>query len=347
MRAGQQFIRFFRDRRAITSSALMLIALLIGLAVLSAFNARRQALNDLGRRITAQISLRGTTLDQEIAQLRRNAQFLAQLQSVQELTHAKLNSGAGAPDEASEALWIRQLQHVFVVFASANPEFTEIQFIDATNNGRELVEVQQYQNGIVVVPPEQLQEQGSGDSFVSSIKLQPGEVYLSDFNLTKDNSNLQEPVVPTLRVVTPVLGPDGTFFGLIVDNLNANFLLNQLKADLPRRFQVYLTNSSGDYLLSPDAGKNFTIEQGVHSRWNNDFSLRSQGESRVPGLENYTSSSGIVHGMSYKIPLDSHDKRRFLVLHVMAPDAVIQTVVYTALMQMMIGLVMAFLVIGL
>ena len=92
MRAGQQFIRFFRDRRAITSSALMLIALLIGLAVLSAFNARRQALNDLGRRITAQISLRGTTLDQEIAQLRRNAQFLAQLQSVQELTHAKLNS---------------------------------------------------------------------------------------------------------------------------------------------------------------------------------------------------------------------------------------------------------------
>jgi hypothetical protein len=71
--------------------------------MLSDFTARRQALNDLGRRITAQINLRGATLGQEIVQLRRTAQFLAQLQSGQDLTHAKVNSGIGASDEASEA----------------------------------------------------------------------------------------------------------------------------------------------------------------------------------------------------------------------------------------------------
>ena len=141
-----------------------------------------------------------------------------------------------------------------------------------------------------------------------SLKLQPGEVYLSDLKRAKDNSNVQEPVIPTLRAVTPVFGPDGTIFGLI-----------ELKADLPRRLRVYLTNGSGDYLLSPDAGKNFAFEQGALSRWNNDFSLRSQGESRIPGLENYMSANGIVHGMSYKIPLDPYDKSRFLVLHIMAP----------------------------
>jgi two-component system, sensor histidine kinase and response regulator len=134
--------------------------------------------------------------------------------------------------------WTLPLQHVYVAFASANPELTEIQFIDARNNGRELVRVYQSQNGIVAVPTKQLQEQGSRDFFVLSLKLQPGEVYLSDLKRAKDNSNVQEPVIPTLRVVTPVFGPDGTIFGLIVVNLNANFLLNQLKADLPRRLRV-------------------------------------------------------------------------------------------------------------
>ncbi len=65
-----------------------------------------------------------------------------------------------------------------------------------------------------------------------------------------------------MRVVTPLAGADGKVQALVVINVDLNRLFERLKADLPKPYQLYLSNHWGDYLIHPDPAQAFGFDQG-------------------------------------------------------------------------------------
>ena len=79
----------------------------------------------------------------------------------------------------------------------------------------------------------------------NTLKLRPDEVFVSPIDLNQENGAIETPPVPTLRVSTPVLAPDGKPFGIFVINVDKKDIA-QLGTRQYQRFQL----PAGDHRIA-------------------------------------------------------------------------------------------------
>ncbi len=318
--------------RAVLIASIVAVALLLLLS-LYAHSVRQQLMTNLETRFVSQAQLRSDALRVPIDNARRNIRFLAQVPAVQGLVRAAENHGVDAQEQSSYDAWQRRLAALFVGFASANPDVTQVRLIGISNNGMELVRVDRKRDQVTVTADADLQQlKGSNAYFAAASKLKAGEVYISDINLNREHQKLEVPYVPTIRAATPVYDGQGRLFGVLVINFRTAPMLTGLSNNLFKSFRVYLTNSNGDYLASPNFADNFGFDLGVRHVWTDDFKLRNEigdhmhtYESRVYPLH------GKVHVYTLRLALDPHSPRRVLNLSIVASDSIITTEVYSRL----------------
>jgi diguanylate cyclase (GGDEF)-like protein len=89
-----------------------------------------------------------------------------------------------------------------------------------------------------------------------------GDVYLSDITINREAGVHAGLNKPTLRVATPVAGADGVVVALVVINLDLDGMFKRLQADMPKAYQLYLSNHWGDYLIHPDPALTFGFDRG-------------------------------------------------------------------------------------
>ncbi|MBB6255074.1 PAS domain S-box protein [Nitrospirillum iridis] len=317
--SGRNFGRLTLLATTAVIGALMTLAVLVSQSL-----ERDRTLKELAVRLPIQVSLRSATLTQVLDRLRLDTQFLSKVPPVPGLARAGGLTGVDAQEKTTGGLWERRLKDVFAAYAAANPRLTRLRYVGVADNGRELVRVDRVGNQIRIVPPDGLRPQQDRDYFSATMAAPPGDIHLSDVDLNSQADESGQARAPTLRAATPVMGGDGAPFGMIVLDIDMQPALEELEANIPPGFRVYLTNQDGDYLAHPDPGATFGFERGRRRRWQDDFTPLPHREGEPHPLSLYAGMGGEMYTMSRAIPLDSWDPARTLTLTVAVPDTFIQ-----------------------
>lgn len=153
-------------------------------------------------------------------------------------------------DEAAEAMdgTLRGMEaRSLAVFAQKKRIYDQIRYLDIT--GMEVFRVD-YNNGAPeVVPPKRLQFKGNRYYAVEGLKLLKDEIYISPLDLNVEHGQIEQPLKPMIRFVTPVFDDDGNRRGLVILNYLGQTLLDvfdEVPADPDER--TILLNEDGYWL---------------------------------------------------------------------------------------------------
>ncbi len=200
--------------------------------------------------------------------------FLASTPPIKGLINAIKNQESGI-DSPLLADWKVRLIEIFKAYIISSPNVYQVRLIQYTRNGYEIVRVERRDDGIYVVPDSALQFKGDRPYIKKAVELNNGEVWLSNIELNKENNTLELPYRPTYRYLSPVFDQQNELFGIVVINIDAKPLLDDLK-NLPSPDEaLYITNSEGDFILHPQAAKLFGTDMGSYDKWHHEFTTSS------------------------------------------------------------------------
>ncbi len=144
----------------------------------------------------------------------------------------------------------RRLVFEFKIFVKIKKVYHQARLLAA--DGRELVRVDLRDGRVVVVPPEQLQDKSSRYYFIDTMRLEPGQIFISPFDLNVEHGRIELPHRPMLRAGTPILDRQGRKRGMVILNLLGRTLLETFEQVQRRRDErLLLLNRQGYLLYSP------------------------------------------------------------------------------------------------
>ena len=171
------------------------------------------------------------------------------------------------------AQWRSALSQSFAAQLAANPAYRQIRLIGATDGGREIARTDRMgaENAVRVAPEAELQPRGDRDYFRRAMRLHADEVDISPVELDREHGAIDTPHLPVVRASTPVVGPDGRPFGIVVIEFDLRRTFARVRENARPGGAVYIVNSNGDYLVHPDPAREFGFQLGAPSRLQDDF----------------------------------------------------------------------------
>ena len=217
----------------------LVAAVVLGLVVLLLYRQERSHERSLlEQQSTQRIEHEYELLTSEIEAIRSDVLYLAEQELLQQFL---------AGDEAARA----QLAGEYVNFASRREVYDQIRFLDM--DGKELVRVNFREGQAAIVPEEQLQLKSDRYYFREATKIDPGEVFVSEFDLNVEHGQIQQPLNPVLRFLTPVVDSTGEKRGLLALNYSGDHLLERF-SDISLPGSTLLINSEGQYIYGLEPG---------------------------------------------------------------------------------------------
>ncbi len=217
-------------------------------------------------------------------------------------------AGGGYDDTRNMTLelWKQRLALDFKILLQQRPDYLQIRYIGTADDGLELVRVERRNGNIVIINDKKLQAKGSRDYVHETIRLQPGQQFLSKVELNKEHGTIVLPLQPVMRVAAPIFTTGDTVFGVVVINANFEALAKPFNS-APDDVTFMLANEEGDYLFHPDRDRRFTLAMGGEAGMKKDFQQFQQlllidGESRF--LDIPERSASLIHSHLRYNPLN-------------------------------------------
>ncbi len=164
-----------------------------------------------------------------------------------------------------------QIATLFEQLMLANPGYLQIRLIAATDDGMERVRVDRAGQEILRIQGADLQRKGNADYVANALRLAVGTTYLSRITINHDSDVHAGRERPTVILSTPIYNGAGQPVGVIAINTDLYASFEALMADLPARYQLYLANGAGDFLIHPDSRKAFGFDRGQRVLMQNEF----------------------------------------------------------------------------
>ncbi|MDQ8184804.1 ATP-binding protein [Pelagicoccus sp. SDUM812002] len=153
----------------------------------------------------------------------------------------------------------------------AKPHYVQVRLIGVDGEGREVVRLDREGERIVRRSEAELQVKGRRSYFLETRDNERGEIYYSDIDLNRENNRIEVPYRPMLRVAMPVYDDDETFRGIVIINLDFRGFAREFLGNTALRFDHYLCNSEGDFLLHPEENKTFGFDLGTRFRVQEEY----------------------------------------------------------------------------
>lgn len=197
--------------------------------------------------------------------LQTDVSYLAGTPPILGIARAVKNGGVDPRDGSTVKLWKSRLSLIFQELLQAKKNYSQVRYIGVADGGREVVRVDRRGTRIEVVPNELLQRKGDRPYFKGALQAAPGEVYVSHFNLNRENGKISLPEVPTLRVASPVYF-NGKYYGMVIINYDTRSLFGDFFFNTPKIYTPYLVDEEGHYLVHPRKEFSFSWERSSSPR---------------------------------------------------------------------------------
>ena len=166
-----------------------------------------------------------------------------------------------------------ELEQEYARFAMRKSVYDQIRFLDI--DGKEVIRVNYRDGRTQIVPADSLQTKADRYYYRDASTLNPGEIFISNFDLNVEHGQIEEPLRPVLRFLTPVADDTGDIHGLLALNYSGNQLLQRLNSlSLPGT--TLLVNSSGQYIRGHSTDDAWGWLLGHSRSFVNDFPLAWQ-----------------------------------------------------------------------
>jgi signal transduction histidine kinase len=207
--------------------------LLLGILIaLLTIQDRHQVVERLRDQGLQRVEMAGQLMAQELRRTRAELLYLSDNEML-----ARFLGG----DQESRA----KVETDFVRFVEYTGSYDQIRCLDL--EGHEIIRVNLVEGQGHIVSQEQLQAKSDRYYFREAWQLDRHEVFVSRFDLNVEHDELEQPIKPVLRFITPVYDLSDQKRGLIVLNCLGQKLLDGLAASRLVG-ETYLVNPQGDYL---------------------------------------------------------------------------------------------------
>ena len=113
---------------------------------------------------------------------------------------------------------------------------------------------------IVDVPSAELQDKADRPFYSEAMSATSDTAVFSPLDLNVENGKIEVPFHPMVRVSGKLLGPDGQVAGVLVLNCDGNAILRELKVAGRERWDDFLLNVEGYWLVGPDPAAEWAFE---------------------------------------------------------------------------------------
>lgn len=226
----KSFARFFLPPAALVILVTLGLGLVLNQTELDKLNIYETSYLDSGRDILL------TAMDTPLHHLRGLVQEPA------------INQAFRSPEAEARSLMAQHLQTLLY----RNPLYDQARWLSAT--GMELVRVNRTPEGVMIIPGPELQDKSDRYYYRDTIRLAPGQIYLSPLDLNVEQGVIEVPYKPMIRLAIRLPIVEDRDQGLFVINYPAQALLDQLRrvASPGHERHLMLLNPAGYWLLAPD-----------------------------------------------------------------------------------------------
>ncbi|WP_461209443.1 response regulator [Desulfocurvus sp. DL9XJH121] len=167
-----------------------------------------------------------------------------------------------------------ELVEIFTSLCRIRKIFDQVRILG--RDGMELLRVNYNYGAPGGVPEDELQNKSGRYYFTESMKLGPGEIYVSPFDLNIENGKIELPLKPMIRVSMAVYSAQGEHLGIVILNYLGQVLLDDITRHIEdARGMPMLLNSDGHWLL----GLEKTLEWGFMYPGGEDLSFAARHPS--------------------------------------------------------------------
>lgn len=201
------------------------------------------------RNLDQEVTVRSQGVGRFFDQLSSELLYLANARGLVDVIAAKQTKDAWLLQTAT-----KRLERDYAALASLYPHIYQIRLI--SNDGQEWVRVDRKLKGVYVVPAGELQSKADRYYFRDAMDVKPGQIYVSPLDLNVEFGKVEKPERPVIRVATPVAGPTGAKIGVLIINLHADILLEQVQQMAnARKGTAYLLDNQGHYVSRSAGGE--------------------------------------------------------------------------------------------
>ncbi|PIT05759.1 histidine kinase [Bradyrhizobium nitroreducens] len=224
-------------------------------------------------RVEAQSRLLAINLESYVSGVRGDLIGYRAAAAIQGLIRAHVAGGVDPADGVSEQTWRERIAARLEAEIEAKPIYGQFRIIGVDNDQRELVRVDRSgPNGAArIASDSELETKSDRPYFRETIRLAPGEIYVSPVVLATRQGGTTDPHVPTLRAAMPLFAADGKPFGIIVANVDMRPALAHVRSATSSEGDIYVVNARGDYLVHPDRAREFGTLRNGPNDWRKDF----------------------------------------------------------------------------
>jgi len=142
-------------------------------------------------------------------------------------------------------------------FAQRQRIYSAVRFLDLS--GKEQVKVENVEGVATSIDKrKQLLNQAKRDYFREALGLKSNQIYISPLELRRNGAELLEPYQSTIRYLTIVRDADGRRQGVLILNLNADALIQNVVGNKQTKWTVAITDPEGYYYYHPDESKRWS-----------------------------------------------------------------------------------------
>lgn len=241
---------------------------MIGLAVIPLLTLGlfliRQTETSLWETATARVSFdtaaKARAIEIFLGDVQQDLLFLSQLGSIRELASSQ------AAGDADRVAALRQdAERELVIFSRGKRAYYQVRYLDAA--GMEIVRLNVADGQPRIVPADELQDKHNRYYVRDTLGLPAGRIYMSPMDLNVERGQIETPARAVVRYGTGVFGPDGRRLGILVVNIDADYIFS-LIGPLPPQSEAWLTDDIGRYLgyTGPSAAKRvrYGVERDLH-----------------------------------------------------------------------------------
>ncbi|MEM7181824.1 MAG: diguanylate cyclase, partial [Spirochaetota bacterium] len=147
-------------------------------------------------------------------------------------------------------------QQVINLFFSQMDSFDKmikIRYID--RNGREIIRLDRKKNQTYAHIVTKLQNKSHRYYYKETKKLQAGKYWYSNLDLNLEHGKIEYPIIPTMRISTPLYSQD-QFQGLVIISLKIKTFFELFLNS--NDFNIYIVDKDGEFILHPESKKSWS-----------------------------------------------------------------------------------------